>query len=167
MAEMNRHDEPLVNPGVRHEPSDASAGWVLVCAVSLIVLAAVVFVLLLWLFRPLLRTGERGQLPAGPRLEGLVSDFSPARPEKAQRGAPPEYGWVDRKTGIVRIPVDDAIEILARKAAEETGRGGPALWQPETGRPSSSNSGRTLSGGQTFLSVPGAQTFLSVPGGQP
>jgi hypothetical protein len=157
MAEPSRHDEPLLNPDVRHEPSDASAVWVLAFAGVLTLLAAIVLVLLFWLFRPLLRTGERGELPPEPRLEGLVSDAAPTEPLKAPRGAPPKYGWVDRKTGIVRIPVEDAIEILARKAAEGTGRGGPGLLQRQPGRPSSSNSGRTLPGGQTFLSAPGGQ----------
>lgn len=38
MDETRLHEGPLVNPEVRHEPSDASARWVLVFAASLIVL---------------------------------------------------------------------------------------------------------------------------------
>ncbi len=32
------------------------------------------------------------------------------------------YGWVDREAGIVRIPIDQAIELLAEDGAEELGR---------------------------------------------
>jgi hypothetical protein len=36
-----------------------------------------------------------------------------------------EYRWVDQKKGIVRIPIDRAMEIMVREAAEKSGsRGG-------------------------------------------
>ena len=46
------------------------------------------------------------------------------------------YGWVDRKAGIARIPVDRAIEILAKKGLptpEERGVRAPEKPVEKTG----------------------------------
>jgi hypothetical protein len=32
------------------------------------------------------------------------------------------YGWVDREAGIVRIPIDQAIELLAEDGAAQPGQ---------------------------------------------
>jgi hypothetical protein len=171
MDETMLHEETLVNADVQYEASDASARWVLAFAGSLVVLGVVVFVALLWFFRFMLArepavTGpppsvlaarDRGQLPPEPRLEGLVSREKLYGMPEADRGVPPKYGWVDRPRNIVSIPIEEAMEIQARRlSAKEPGPAG-RTWQPEPSRPSSSNSGRTLPGGPTFLSVPGGQ----------
>ena len=43
------------------------------------------------------------------------------------------YGWIDRESGIVRIPVERAIEVLAQKGLPARPKGGGR--QAETNRP--------------------------------
>jgi hypothetical protein len=43
------------------------------------------------------------------------------------------YGWVDRESGIVRVPVERAIEVLAQKGLPARAQGGGR--QAETNRP--------------------------------
>ena len=163
-------EEALVNPEVQYEASDASVRWVLVFAGSLVVLGAVVFVSLLWFFwfmlarepaaKPspsVLAAQERGQLPPEPRLEGLVSYDKLYGIPEAEKPAAPKYGWVDRQQSIVSIPVEEAMDIQTRiLSAKKPGPPG-RTWQSEPQSPSSSNSGRTLGGGQTILPAPGGQ----------
>jgi hypothetical protein len=59
-------------------------------------------------------TGPRGALPPAPRLEAdPVTDGDAYRArEAALLGG---YGWVDRPAGIVRMPIDEAMRILAER----------------------------------------------------
>ena len=161
MDETRLQEESLVNLEVRHEPSDASARWVLVFAASLIVLGVVIFVSLLWLFRfmlarqapvqpppSVLAASQRGQLPPEPRLEGLVPYQRLRATQEVKGPVPPKYGWVDRKARIVSIPVEEAMDTIPTgNLPSRKPEPGSRTWQPEPSRPSSSNSGRTLPGG--------------------
>ena len=52
--------------------------------------------------------------PSGPRLE--PDPLAPRRAARAREDAMLEsYGWVDRNAGIVRIPIDRAMELLVEK----------------------------------------------------
>lgn len=110
-------------PEERHESQEPSlpglsvAGLVLIGA---IVIAVLVCLGLMHLFggfsRPLARAEHRA-LPE-PRLEPHpLADR--ATYEARQRATLTQYAWVDRSAGIVRIPIDRAMQILAE-------RGGPA-----------------------------------------
>ena len=59
-------------------------------------------------------TGPRGAMPPAPRLEAdPVTDGDAYRArEAALLGG---YGWVDRPAGIVRMPIDEAMRILAER----------------------------------------------------
>jgi hypothetical protein len=57
------------------------------------------------------------RLPPAPRLQSApIKDLDELR--AAEDEILTRYGWVDRERGIVRIPVERAIEILAGAAAE-------------------------------------------------
>ena len=57
--------------------------------------------------------GDTGEYPA-PRIQADPADE--LKKTKAEDlGRLNSYGWVDRKAGVAHIPVDRAIEILARK----------------------------------------------------
>jgi hypothetical protein len=153
MAEIHPHDPSDARPKLEHEPSDASLGGVASFAVSLVILGVIIQVVLWGMFRHLLSrepqvkppqsvlaASHRGQLPPAPRLEGLESLGGPSAGLAAEQAAAGQYGWIDRKAGIVRIPVDEAINILADKLPSVPQR------QPETRRPSASNSGRSAVG---------------------
>jgi hypothetical protein len=57
---------------------------------------------------------EKHPLPAEPRLQATpvldLNEFR-AQEEAALRG----YGWVDRKAGKVRIPIDRAVDLVAER----------------------------------------------------
>ena len=57
----------------------------------------------------------------------LISKHNRHDPFQAEEAALNSYGWVDKDAGIVKIPVDRAMEILAKK-------GLPARKQRETTR---------------------------------
>jgi hypothetical protein len=65
---------------------------------------------------------EARQLPPEPRLE-----VSPQQDLRQMRAAETallhSYGWVDRQAGIVRIPIERAIELLAERGLPTRGEG--------------------------------------------
>ena len=106
------------------------------CAI-LIVTAIVVHIAVLYLFKafdnnqkakdPVLSplTPKQQQLPPEPRLEAapntLNTDkqlFDPKNAEALKQDAQQQlnnYGWVDDKNGIVRIPIKDAMKMVVEK----------------------------------------------------
>lgn len=57
---------------------------------------------------------ERNPLPPEPRLQASpVLDLAAMRAQ--ERATLDAYGWVDRKAGKVRIPVDRAMDLVARR----------------------------------------------------
>src|SRR3989442_10321148 len=59
-------------------------------------------------------------LPPEPRLQGAPGHQISPQDELRQTRAEAEaalssYGWVDEKTGIARIPIDEAIKLLAER----------------------------------------------------
>jgi hypothetical protein len=90
-------------------------------ALSLVVVAG----LLSWMRpaeRPVSRT-ETEQLRAGPRLQ--LDDRQDARQlEQAAARRLQGYAWTDRKAWEVHIPIDRAIELLARQGWPDADTGG-------------------------------------------
>jgi hypothetical protein len=113
-----------VSADVRHEPADVRARPALVAAgafVALIVLAGLVQVLLLgqWSVRVAVTPGATPPLPPQERREPPEPRLL-SRPRGAldalraeEHALLDEYAWVNREAGIVRIPVERAIELLA------------------------------------------------------
>ena len=111
-----------------HESSDANVRGVVWAGVALAVTALVVQVGLYFQLRLLATRAER--------LEPVPPSFAPATehappPEPRLQTAPAEdlrylraaeqtrlttYGWVDRKAGVVRVPIDRAKELVAEGA---------------------------------------------------
>jgi hypothetical protein len=63
---------------------------------------------------------------AGMRIAAPVLEAAP-QPSRAAYSAQKEaqvngYGWVDRKAGIARIPVEQAMRLMARRAPADGGR---------------------------------------------
>ncbi|HEU0208778.1 MAG TPA: hypothetical protein VFQ78_07340 [Candidatus Udaeobacter sp.] len=56
----------------------------------------------------------------GPRLEvNIATDL--ARLREAERIDLSTYGWVDRNAGIVRVPIDRAMELLLKRGLPDVG----------------------------------------------
>jgi hypothetical protein len=124
MSDNTTHDDRRVQPEAGYETSDASLLGVAGFAAVLTVATLIVLAMLWWLLGYLiprqpagrepaseLAAQEHGRLPPSPQLEGL------AMPPAGQPapGAAEEYGWVDRKAGIVRVPLDEAMRIVIGK----------------------------------------------------
>ena len=120
----DRHGAPP--PGATHEEKDVNALAVGLFGVSLAVLCIAAVILLIGLFR-YFRNQEAARqvpveapaaevrgLPAEPHLqEHPVQDLKRMRAEEDQILG--TYGWVDRETGIVRVPIGRAMELLAQR----------------------------------------------------
>ncbi|HZZ71971.1 MAG TPA: hypothetical protein VFE24_06940 [Pirellulales bacterium] len=104
-------------PRREHETTDANVLGIAAVGVALALVIALGFVVAWWIFCAILapnRDLSTGPFPPDPRLEGLLE------PGAAHVYAPPTatpavgYGWVDQPGGIVRIPVDRALELFLR-----------------------------------------------------
>jgi hypothetical protein len=123
MAENNPHlpQEPGNGPG--YETGDVNAWAVGKFAIGLIVIVALSFGLLVGLFKyfqtldqakPVVETRDPNRLFPEPRLQRTpITELKAVRAEEdiVLNG----YGWVDAKRGVVHIPIDVAIDALARK----------------------------------------------------
>jgi len=89
---------------------------------------------------------QKGQaLPAQPQLEGIERMKERwGEPRSRENKLSDKYEWVDRKAGVVRIPMDQAMAIIVeRKLIPSTEkRSAGDLRDPYAGLPSPANSGR-------------------------
>ena len=123
-------EQPPVNPEVHHEQSDVNIRAILGFGAALFVVAAVVHVLIYVLFGyfdsrenakvpaqyPLAATQERRE-PPEPRLQiNPRQDLADLRAKEDEILS--SYGWVDKSKGIVRLPV----EVAMQKLVEESGK---------------------------------------------
>ena len=111
-----------------HESTDVSPASVGTFALGLVVMIAIVLPLLGWVMARLEKAAEKSdpvpspvasdQTPPAPRLENdPAADLARLRREEDDKLS--SYGWIDREQGVVRIPVDRAIEILAERGLPE------------------------------------------------
>ena len=122
---------PPEHPEVRYEKSDAWLGGVIAFGIMLVLLGLLVQASAAWLFDDL-KASDARKYQASPSLAAqerrhLPSDLDKIPPPRLQSSEPLDlrklreteeallhsYGWVDRKQGIVRIPIDEALNLLA------------------------------------------------------
>lgn len=117
--------EPAAEAG--HETSDVSIGAIVKFGAGLAIAAAVVSVAMWGLFRffeaqhekreqpvPPMVAANLKRTPREPRLE--PDPLSPRRRMQAEENAAlTTYGWVDRDAGVVRIPIERAMELLVER----------------------------------------------------
>ena len=160
-AHATADDEYLSTPdGSGHEHTDANVWLIVQFAIWLTASALITHGLMWGLFVffvdnrndtapvaefPLAAQQER-RLPAGPRLQPIPANeiFEFRQRENAELS---EYGWVDRNAGTVRIPIEQAKDLLLQRGLPS--RSAPAA-EPATGTdaavlmPADSSSGRTM-----------------------
>lgn len=111
-----RHADPT------RDATDVDVGLIIKTAVTLLVLLMDITAVLWGFFkffveRPIL--GEPEPMPSAERLAGPRLQISPARDLNELQAAEDEalnsYGWVDRDNGIVRIPIERAMEVLVER----------------------------------------------------
>jgi hypothetical protein len=116
---------PQGEPGTQldHEPDDVSLGGVLKTAAVLLVAVIVVDLVLRTVM------GGFSSIDSAIRARGLPGGDAASVPPPRLQVAPPlelarlkeeehirtiSYGWVDRRAGVARIPIDRAMEIVSR-----------------------------------------------------
>jgi hypothetical protein len=125
------------DPDVAHEASDVSVSAIAKFGVALFLLVAVICYLMLAMFRyfdererlqeiktepppsKLVRSAEE-LLPPEPRLQGVPGhEADPREDLRRMRQREEEllgsYGWIDRQSGIVRIPIERAKKLLLER----------------------------------------------------
>lgn len=132
MNETTPTHAPSPNGG--YEKSDASAGSLTKFGLGLAAVAVVVFLLVFAMFKFLGRQqksaqpakhplAEAAQAPPGPRLqvtpEADIENFRAKEDSLVH-----SYGWVMKDAGVVRIPVDSALAIVARRGLPVRGEAG-------------------------------------------
>ena len=126
---MDATSEPLAeanNPEVSHERSDVNVFSILMFGLALLVVAIIISLFVWWLFdhfaaraaqsgRPL--PAEAARAAGEPVLPEPRLQVSPAQDLQTMRATEDailnNYGWEDRQAGIVRLPIDRALQILA------------------------------------------------------
>jgi hypothetical protein len=159
MAEIinNPHDQEDHNPGVAHERRDVNVFQISAFGIGLL-LSCIVVVFAMWAMFDFLAhreddknadnpaaamMNEQQKLPPEPRLQAnpkLELKDLRADEDAILNG----YGWVDPNKGIVRIPIAQAIDIVAQKGLPS--KPSPAGIENDGYRtiPEDSSSGRTL-----------------------
>jgi hypothetical protein len=124
---------------VHHETSDVDVaavfGFGLGLTISAVVISVIVWGLFVYFSGRAVRRGATGdrrtatqetRLPPEPRLQtNPRGDLGALR--DAEDRALTTYGWVDRNTGVVRIPIEQALKLTAERglpsrAAKEPAR---------------------------------------------
>ena len=125
MQEADRRRDTTMHPQVGHELSDLRPGYIALFGIALttVIVAAAVITSLLIHFKaaeqsrqetPVPRlAGEREATP-GPRLQ-VDANKELRQMRAAEDAALNSYGWVDKSSGSVRIPIERAMVILATK----------------------------------------------------
>lgn len=145
-SELNSRHVPgensaATNPSVSFEPQDVKAETILKYLAALL-LTVFASMLIVWgVYRALgardarstsyvspLRQSLGRILPPEPRLQGAPGHQISPQEELLQTRAEAEatlgsYGWVDERTGIARIPIDEAMKLLAKRGLPSMGMG--------------------------------------------
>jgi hypothetical protein len=78
---------------------------------------------------PLAEERRPQPLPPAPRLQSSPDeDMATFRAEEDRTLGTP--AWIDRQAGIVRLPIDLAMDVLARRGLAATGAGAPGQTPP-------------------------------------
>ena len=166
----NNHGHRHANPHVSHERGDVNVFQITGFGIGLVIACIVVVFAMGAMFAylakredkknppiPASMVQEKQQAPPEPRLSGVALD---ANGQVSPRSVYPRvelkelredeaailnnYAWVDPDHGIVRIPIDQAIDIVAKKGLPS--KPSPAGLDNDGYRmiPAASSSGRTL-----------------------
>jgi hypothetical protein len=131
MADMRPQGEQTLDLDGRsgHEGSDVRVGGIIKFALGLVAMGLVIHVVLGLVMQRYSGREARAQaqrppffavdvVPPAPRLQGNPGvDLIRFKEQELDRLN--HYGWIDKETGIARIPIDRAMDILAQKGLPE------------------------------------------------
>ena len=124
---VNYPNEPESNPTVAHEETDADTRAITQFGIALALVLVLSQLGLWWLFNSFTRRESK----LSPPVSVLVRAQAPTEPPEPKLQANPQsdmrmmrekedtvlnhYGWVDPNHGVVRIPVDRALDLVAER----------------------------------------------------
>lgn len=123
----SQHPIDLENPELRHEASDVNTWAIGKFAIALILLSIVSLAGLFGLFRYLVQqsggpvkiANDRFEIDARARPPEPNLEETPTLDLERERAAENEllttYGWLDQQNGVVRIPIERAIDLVAQR----------------------------------------------------
>jgi len=128
MSDHFNQPPPEAHSKTGHETTDVNPLAIGLFALGLGLMVAVVLPLLSWVFwrfEAVAKLNDRPQSSvstpptfSGPRLQEQPSvDLARLRAEAHRRLS--SYAWVDREQGVVRIPIERAIKLLAERGLPE------------------------------------------------
>ncbi|HEY2573588.1 MAG TPA: hypothetical protein VGH65_05955 [Verrucomicrobiaceae bacterium] len=114
-----------------HETSDVSARAIVWFALSLAASLVIVFGLVWWMWAALdhhhafwprhSAVTMPGMKPPAPALQiSPADDLRELR--QAEEAALHGYGWIDRSSGVIHIPVDRAMDLILQRGLPQTGK---------------------------------------------
>lgn len=125
MEEGDLRRDPTVDSRAGHELSDLNPGYIALFGIVLtaVIVGTTVLTSLLIDFKtaersrqeaPTPRLAQERELASAPRLQ--VDANKDLRQMRAgEETVLNSYGWVDKQSGVVRIPIQKAMEILAKQ----------------------------------------------------
>jgi|SRR5579863_1676042 len=136
-------EKPIVDSAGRmHETSDANIKNVMIFGVGLLILTAFGLVAAVGVFRYFAQRQTLGPpaspfedvrtLPPAPRLQ-VAPEQDLGRYLADQTQELTTYGWADRQSGAVRIPIDRAMDLLIKKGLPVRGAGSKVAPQIKPG----------------------------------
>ena len=141
------------DPQSKHELSDVDAWAVSKFGIALVLLCIATLLLLFGLFRYFQGRETANQPPANPGMDAVRST-TPPEPRlqstpvvdlKQIRDAEDQilgsYAWIDQQKGVVRIPVDRAMELLAQRGLPSRPQAGPQSGAADVSVPTESGLG--------------------------
>jgi len=124
---VNYPTEPESNPTVAHEKTDADTHAITQFGIALVLVLVLSQLGLWWLFNSF----TRRETKLSPQVTALVRAQAPTEPPEPRLQASPQadmrmmrekdetilnhYGWVDPNRGVVRIPIDRALDLIAER----------------------------------------------------
>jgi hypothetical protein len=122
--------------GGGYEKTDTGVGLIIWGTVGLVILTAVSLVIVWGIFnyfkhreelshRALSPMASPSQLPPEPRLQ-IKSDEQIIHLHESEDHILSSYAWVDQKGGVVRVPIDKAMDLLMKKGLPLRGTAAPA-----------------------------------------
>ncbi len=112
-----------------YEPSDAAPGTVAAMAVSLAAGVALSLVVSAWCYHGGPKAGAPPLGPAGAFMQGPAQRTGIERDweaiDRETRDRLHSYGWIDRSRGVVRIPIERAMELVEAEGRAPAAKGKP------------------------------------------
>lgn len=112
------------NPQVLHESRDVPVRGILYFLTALVVGIVIAMVVVVWLFDALLRQSAATDPPAPPLAEMRAAPLEPRlqvsppldldEMRARERALLDSYAWISREDDLIRIPISEAMQMVAR-----------------------------------------------------